>query len=193
MMKKVILFVLMSAMVLGLTACGHEHTFSEATCTEPKTCTECGEIEGEALGHTVEVGTCANCNETMNQELMEEIKEYCEAINGAEVVLAEYMSIATNEIAPQEGPMLALAAFCHEGQKYIELISDTYQQIYDLCGEYEELAEIKVVAKKVVDTFPTTKEIVDEATYNSFLQEYMTYLQERENALAVLMEIDWLN
>ena len=39
----------------------------------------------------------------------------------------------------------------------------------------------------------TTKEIVDETTYNSFLQEYMTYLQERENTLAVLMEIDWLN
>ncbi|MBR2570550.1 MAG: hypothetical protein IKE30_00240 [Clostridia bacterium] len=29
----------------------HIHTWREATCTEPKTCTECGETEGEALGH----------------------------------------------------------------------------------------------------------------------------------------------
>lgn len=34
-----------------LTGCGHEHTWSEATCTEPKTCSECGETEGKALGH----------------------------------------------------------------------------------------------------------------------------------------------
>ena len=29
----------------------HEHSWTEATCTMPKTCTVCGETEGEALGH----------------------------------------------------------------------------------------------------------------------------------------------
>lgn len=29
----------------------HQHTWSDATCTQPKTCTECGVTEGEALGH----------------------------------------------------------------------------------------------------------------------------------------------
>lgn len=36
---------------VSLTACFHEHTWAEATCTEPKTCTECGETEGKPLGH----------------------------------------------------------------------------------------------------------------------------------------------
>lgn len=56
--------------MLGITctlfsACGHEHTWIAATCTEPKTCTVCGETEGKALGHTttdwtvVEEATCS--------------------------------------------------------------------------------------------------------------------------------------
>lgn len=40
-----------SAMVL--TGCC-DHKWVDATCTEPKTCTVCGETEGEALGHKVE-------------------------------------------------------------------------------------------------------------------------------------------
>ena len=34
----------------------HIHTWREATCTEPKTCTECGETEGAALGHQWDEG-----------------------------------------------------------------------------------------------------------------------------------------
>lgn len=53
-----------------LTGCGHEHTWIDATCTEPKICSECGETEGEALGHTWVDATCAEakhcsvCGET---------------------------------------------------------------------------------------------------------------------------------
>lgn len=35
------------------------HTFTQATCTEPKNCTSCGLTEGTALGHTVNTNTCA--------------------------------------------------------------------------------------------------------------------------------------
>ena len=36
------------------TVCGYRgsHTWKAATCTTPKTCTKCGETEGEALGHS---------------------------------------------------------------------------------------------------------------------------------------------
>ena len=48
---------------LVLAACGspeeqHQHTFTDATCTAPKTCTECGETEGAAKGHTFADATC---------------------------------------------------------------------------------------------------------------------------------------
>ena len=51
MKKQLISLLLIAAMALTLCACGHQHTWVEATCTEPKTCSECGETEGEALGH----------------------------------------------------------------------------------------------------------------------------------------------
>lgn len=58
-----------------LTGCGHEHTWAEATCTEPKTCSECGKTEGEALGHTWVEATCTEakhcnvCGETEGEPL----------------------------------------------------------------------------------------------------------------------------
>lgn len=45
-------------MALVFTACGHQHTWQEATCIAPRTCIECGTTEGEALGHTWNAATC---------------------------------------------------------------------------------------------------------------------------------------
>ena len=36
----------------------HEHSWRQATCTEPKTCSECGKTEGAALGHQWTEATC---------------------------------------------------------------------------------------------------------------------------------------
>lgn len=53
-----------------LTGCECKHEWAEATCTEPKTCTKCGETEGEALGHSwvdatcTEPKTCSVCGAT---------------------------------------------------------------------------------------------------------------------------------
>ena len=61
--------------------CGHEesrdyvsalgHDMTEATCTEPKTCTRCGYTQGKPLGHDAstitctEGGICSRCGETI--------------------------------------------------------------------------------------------------------------------------------
>ncbi|MDO4332732.1 MAG: hypothetical protein Q4C58_08605 [Eubacteriales bacterium] len=64
-----------------LTGCGHEHSWTEATCTEPKTCSECGETEGEPLGHTWVEATCAEpkhcsvCGETEGEALEHTLTE----------------------------------------------------------------------------------------------------------------------
>jgi len=58
-----------------LEAATHVHTWKEATCEEPKTCTECGKAEGAPLGHnwkdaTCEAPkTCANCGKTEGNAL----------------------------------------------------------------------------------------------------------------------------
>lgn len=69
-MKKQLALLMFLTLVLSLTACGHQHTWIDATCTEPKTCSECGETEGEPLGHTwieatcTEPRTCSVCGVT---------------------------------------------------------------------------------------------------------------------------------
>ena len=51
------------------------HNWSDATCTAPKTCSKCGETEGEALGHTwvdatcKVAKTCSVCAETDGEAL----------------------------------------------------------------------------------------------------------------------------
>ncbi len=60
MSKKIVCAVLAVLMCMTvLTGCGHEHTWTPATCTAPQTCTECGEVEGEALEHVWTDATCA--------------------------------------------------------------------------------------------------------------------------------------
>ena len=60
--KRILTLVLSLLMVLcitlGFTACelfdsGCNHQWEDATCTEAKTCSICGETDGNALGHTV--------------------------------------------------------------------------------------------------------------------------------------------
>lgn len=43
------------------TTPSHTHSFSAATCTEPKKCS-CGAVEGTALGHNYKDGICTRCN-----------------------------------------------------------------------------------------------------------------------------------
>lgn len=61
------------------------HDWTEATCTEPKTCKRCGDMSGGALGHQVsewivdeestcttagtQHGVCSVCNETLTKKL----------------------------------------------------------------------------------------------------------------------------
>ena len=67
MKKRALLLAL--GMILGIFAgCAHRnHEWTEATCTEPKTCTVGGETEGEPLGHDwapascTEPRTCRRC------------------------------------------------------------------------------------------------------------------------------------
>ena len=56
--RTIITALIFSALLTVLTGCGHEHKWTEATCTEPKTCTECGKTEGEPLGHKWKEATC---------------------------------------------------------------------------------------------------------------------------------------
>lgn len=46
-------------LALVLSGCCMNHEWQPATCTEPETCSKCGETQGEPLGHDWEAATCA--------------------------------------------------------------------------------------------------------------------------------------
>lgn len=55
------------------------HTWEKATCTEPKTCSKCGETSGTALGHTTTSGICSRCGKNFSSweigEFVDEFKQ----------------------------------------------------------------------------------------------------------------------
>ncbi len=56
--RTILTAIIFSTLLIVLTGCGHEHEWTEATCTEPMTCAKCGETEGEPLGHKWKEATC---------------------------------------------------------------------------------------------------------------------------------------
>ena len=66
-MKKITFLISLFLLTFALCGFCQEHTWTEASCSEPKTCSVCGETEGEALGHDwipadcTNARTCARC------------------------------------------------------------------------------------------------------------------------------------
>lgn len=58
MKKKLFVAVLALVCLLAFTGCCFHSEWYAAACETPKTCVECGETEGEALGHTWNDATC---------------------------------------------------------------------------------------------------------------------------------------
>ena len=90
-MKKMFCIFMTAIILVGITACSHEHKYSEATCTEPKTCTICGETEGEALGHTVDIGICSRCGEAVAKEDLLAIDDMLNTIEDYDNEITAYM------------------------------------------------------------------------------------------------------
>ena len=58
-----------------------EHSWCEATCSSAKTCEQCGATDGEALGHTVEVGKCDRCLKLQGIDLIEDVLSLVDSAN----------------------------------------------------------------------------------------------------------------
>lgn len=68
------------------------HSWAEATCTLPKTCTICGATEGTALGHAEDAdGKCLRCGEVLVEIKDEELEKYTVA-----ACAMNYFFIASN-------------------------------------------------------------------------------------------------
>lgn len=81
--KKVFFLALLFCFIGFMVSCDfikeeHVHTWVSATCTEPKTCSECHEVDGEPLGHKGGTATCtakaicSRCNQAYGEMLPHE-------------------------------------------------------------------------------------------------------------------------
>jgi len=67
-MKKLFTLLMLLLLIFALSACSCKHEWTDATCDAPKTCTLCGETEGEPLSHNwidatcTQYKTCTLCN-----------------------------------------------------------------------------------------------------------------------------------
>lgn len=86
-MKKFMCILMSAILCLSISACGCEHEWQEADCTHPRTCTKCGETEGEALGHEWQEAdcehpkTCSRCGATEGEALGHDAEEWGEPYN----------------------------------------------------------------------------------------------------------------
>ena len=58
MKSRIVLVMLLLVVTVFAVSCGCEHDWQEASCSTPKLCTLCGEIEGTIAGHTWTDATC---------------------------------------------------------------------------------------------------------------------------------------
>ncbi len=120
-MKKVVLLVFVLALTFGLCACGEpsdlpdaendsggdstsgvtvtcKHTWEAATCTEPKSCSKCGETSGVALGHTTTTGKCTRCGENFSAwEIGEYVDEFKQP-TGNKYMVVDSVGVFSNSV-----------------------------------------------------------------------------------------------
>ena len=165
--KKIIAVMVMAICVFAVAGCSgtkenktvHEHTWVEATCTSAKTCSVCGEIEGNPLGHTVEFGLCSRCNTVQGKDIFDEISKKMDAIAQSE---DEENSIMENVYSYDD--LLALEPV-YQREKQL------YQDIYDLCGEHDELKTLKNDVDYTIKCIPDEVNVYDQYSLNSFVSE----------------------
>lgn len=100
MKKRMTALLLAIAALFTLTACGHEHVWQEADCLTPKTCADCGETEGEPLGHSPTEAThwapsvCSVCGEELGEALIPDFEKYgYKVIDASELPTEHVLSV----------------------------------------------------------------------------------------------------
>lgn len=146
-----------------------EHNWQEATCENPKTCSLCKKTEGKALGHTVEVGKCDRCGQIQNYEILSKILNGLEGINSSNEKVNNYFSKS-----PSFTSVEAMYIYLSYAQKEIAEEREYLQNIYDACGDYSELSEIKSCAKAAMDNIPDA--MTSSSDVSKFLTQTETYL-----------------
>ena len=144
------------------------HNWEEATCERPKTCSVCEATEGLKAEHSVQVGICVVCGDSVNYDLVKNIKSY---IDAAYAILDSYASNLSNV----RGTKADLVIYLHSG---VCDANENYKRVIDLCDNYPELSTLKAYAQNIIDATP--QEIKDEtnSAADLYMNQFGAYIQK---------------
>ena len=156
MRKRVTILLAALFCLVLLTGCGCQHEWNEATCTAPKVCSKCGEVEGEPAGHRWESATCTApetctaCGETKGEVLAHtfgewqivnetEMEHICDACGETETVPAEKEVLITALLKGSNwfgtgGNSMYHVNFGQVGQFYMRLIDVRISGTWEYAG-----------------------------------------------------------
>ena len=154
-----------------------EHSFTEATCEVAKTCTLCGKTEGEALGHTTEFGKCDTCGTSVNWELYEDIVASFEAVN-------TYTEQAVAGIGN------ASYSSCQWSASVLGYAKKQLKEMYELCGDYQELRDLKKCLEETIRAIPTSVASDTKQARADFLDAFKAYITKETAVGLELIEIN---
>lgn len=169
--------MIMCLTLILITGCDlfHSHTYQSATCTKPKTCTECGETVGEALGHkyaeatcteakicktcghtigealghTTDVGKCTRCNNYINLSLVtKEISNEIKVITTSITESTKYINQANYDSLSD--------SYIKFTMSYNALVptKENMNNIIYLCEDVKGLKKLKVKTEEALKKFP---------------------------------------
>ena len=187
MRKKMVTGMLAVSLMFMMTGCCLSHGWQEATCTEPKTCSKCGETEGEALGHTwqdadcTEPKTCSVCQETEGEALGHTLSEatYWEAAvcsvcgeTVGDVLTPAFEELGVKGQFMEVGQTYDYVTQIRTRQEYEDKLINDYKEAYGLEGDYANFTDLFM--EEVVgdtDLFMIDGEFV-EATEENAIRKY---------------------
>lgn len=170
-MKKTVCLLLAVALLFAATACAHEHEYAEATCTEPETCTICGETKGEALGHTVDIGVCTRCQEMINRDDIEKLVIHIFALNDYLSSFNDYIGKSYNSSYTQDR-----VRYCKQAADYLTKNQNELKEIANIVAKYDDFDTLNSYLKPVISmdiTGPTGTDISDVSDYLDVALDYM--------------------
>lgn len=144
-LERIPALLLCTVLLTGLCGCGCKHEWVEATCTEPQTCSICGETNGEALGHDwqaatcTEAKTCAVCGETEGEPLGHDWQAATCTAPETCVVCGETQGNATGHTV-SEWTVTKTAGYDESGEKtgLCAVCGETVTESYSLSAEERE-------------------------------------------------------
>ena len=185
--KSIYLFLICCTTVL-LTGCNtHTHTYSPASCDTPATCLECGDTQGEPLGHTTSVGLCKRCGKIQNEKKLELLnKDFADIMAAGDHFIACIMDLSPLSAEDQ------YAKF-QESDNYIETMKNLYDEIIKACEGEDELDRIRFQAKLLKHSAPDQIPGDDATSVANQTVLYQLYLHQISSSFSYLSEdMDYL-